>query len=126
MKKMDEYVQQVATEMWSQLRMTLGVNIMWSWGIRKVVATICNEMPALQLHVNGRLFKGYVLVALNEGSDTYQLFVKKTMRGELTCICDECYCDNFGQIIDRYIESGDGPEEYEKFCEQELMHLICQ
>ena len=119
-KEIDNYTCAVATEIWRQLRATLGVDVMWSWGIRKVTYTMCNGgMPALQIQVSGRLFKGYVLVALDEGSDTYKVFVKKTLRGELTCICEEAYCDNFGQIIDRYVESGANMEEYKKWIEKE-------
>ena len=122
--KMDAYIQGVATEIFSQLKATVGLDVIWSWGLDSVKYGLCNGgMPTLVMHVNGRLFKGYVLVALDEGSDTYKIFTRKTIKGASTCICEEAYCDNFGGIIDRYVESGDDTAEYQKFCEQQLFNI---
>lgn len=58
-----EYVLQVAETAKNQLLATTPMNVVLSWGVEKFIATVFKEMPALKFNVNGRLFKGFVVVA---------------------------------------------------------------
>ncbi len=64
------------------------MNVVLSWGVEKFIATIFREMPALKFRVNGRLFKGFVVVALN-GSDYYEIYLMDYQ--ETKCITDRVF-----------------------------------
>jgi hypothetical protein len=116
-----EYILEVANTIRQQIRANVGQNVMFSWGISAYRATIYDGKPALAMRVNGRLFKGDVVVAYNV-LDYYEIHLIN--RKERRCICDEAYCDNLGDIIDRHIEAGDNHEEYMNFCENERKNLF--
>lgn len=116
-----EYVLQVAETAKNQLLATTPMNVVLSWGIEKFIATIFKEMPALKFSVNGRLFKGFVVVALN-GSDYYEIYLMDYQ--ETKCITDRAFFDEVGRIIDRAIESGTNKAEYDQFCRQQLNELL--
>ena len=78
-------------------------------------------MPALRIKVNGRLHKGYVIVALN-GSDYYEVYLHNE-KGTV-CVHEEVYYDELGDIIDKAIESGTDKAEYDKFCNEQLTMLL--
>ena len=99
------------------------LNILLSWGITHLVAVVKNDMAALKFNVRARLHKGSVIIAYDEGSDTYQIFLR-THDAPDRCIADEAYCDNLVDIIDHAIESGDDPAEYSRFCEAEFHKLL--
>lgn len=63
-----EYIMQVAGTIREQLMILTPINTILSWGIDKFIATVYKDMPALKFKVNGRLHKGYVIIALN-GAD---------------------------------------------------------
>lgn len=116
-----EYVLQVAETAKNQLLATTPMNVILSWGVEKFIATVFNEMPALRFRVNGRLFKGFVIVALN-GSDYYEIYLMNYQ--ETKCITDRAFFDQIGEIIDRTIESGTNKTEYEQFCRQQWNELL--
>lgn len=116
-----EYVLQVAETAKNQLLTTTPMNVVLSWGVEKFIATIFKEMPALKFKVNGRLFKGSVIVALN-GSDYYEIYLVNYQEGK--CVTDRAFFDEVGEIIDRAIESGTNKAEYEQFCQQQLYKLL--
>lgn len=116
-----EYVLQVAETAKNQLLATTPMNVVLSWGVEKFIATVFKEMPALKFKVNGRLFKGFVLVALN-GSDYYEIYLVNYQ--ETKCITDRAFYDQVGEIIDRAIESGTDKAEYEQFCQQQWYKLL--
>jgi hypothetical protein len=103
-----EYVLEIANTIKDQIKCTVGVMVMFSWGIERMRATIKDDMAALRFHVNGMLFKGDVTVAYNEGGDYYMVYLGDELVGR------EVYCDEIGTFIDRKIESGDNKEEYKQ------------
>lgn len=116
-----EHVLQVAETTKNQLLATTPMNVILSWGVEKFIATIFKEMPALKFSVNGRLFKGFVIVALN-GNDYYEIYLMNYQ--EAKCVTNRAFFDQIGEIIDRAIESGTNKAEYEQFCRQQLNDLL--
>lgn len=95
--------------------------VLMSWGISEWTATSYKNMPALRIKVNGRLHKGYVIVALN-GSDYYEVYLHNEKGVE--CVHEEVCYDELGDIIDKAIESGTDKAEYDKFCNEQLSVLL--
>lgn len=60
----------VAEEIRRQLVGLTAPNVLMSWGISRLAASVIDNMPALRFKVNGRLHKGEVFIALNEGLTT--------------------------------------------------------
>lgn len=116
-----EYVMNVAKTAREQLFGMTPTMVIMSWGVSGMYATVFKDMPALMLKVNGRLFKGIVVIALN-GSDYYEVYL--TNDTETRLVSDEVCFDELGELIDRYIERGDNQEEYDKFCNSQLMKLV--
>lgn len=118
-----EYILQVAETAKDQLLATTPMGVVLSWGVEKFIATVYKEMPALKFKVNGRLFKGFVLVALND-SDYYEIYLMNHQ--ETKCVTDCAFFDQVGEIIDRSIESGTNKTEYEQFCRQQWNELLAE
>ena len=110
-----EYVMQVANMVIAQLLATTSIDVIGSWGVSNFIATIYKNMPALAFHVNGRLFQGHVIIALN-GSDYYEIHLQNSSGAK--CINEEVCFDELGDGIDRAVEGGTNEEEYNQFCEQ--------
>ena len=87
----------------------------FSWGVSKKMFTFWNEMPSLMLRVSGAIHKGWVVVSLNEGSDTYEVRLLNTKKEEKAKY-EDIYCDNLGSFIDGKIEKAPGvtDEQYYK------------
>lgn len=117
----EKYVMDVAETVRKQLFSMTSAPVIMSWGVRGLYATIFKDMPALMLQVNGRLFKGFVIIALN-GRDYYEVYLNNEKETRL--ISNEVCFDELGELIDRHIERGDDPEEYDKFCNSQLMKLV--
>ena len=115
-----EYVMQLAETIRRRLVTLTPTSVLLSWGIRKLYATVFKDMPSLIPHVNGRLFKGYVIICLN-GSDYYEVYLRNGR--DVQCLCDEVCFDELGNLIDEHIESGTDKAEYDRFCETELEKL---
>jgi hypothetical protein BACCOPRO_01507 len=111
----------VVTTIREQLITLTNSNVLFSWGIQGFVATIFNEMATLKFRVNGRLFKGDVLICYNT-LDYYEIYLSNEDGSK--CICNEAYYDNLGDIIDTAIESGTNKKEYEEFCHGEWFKLL--
>ena len=75
----------------------------FSWGVSKKMFTFWDEMPSLMLRVSGAIHKGWVVVSLNEGSDTYEVRLLNTKKEEKAKY-EDIYCDNLGSFIDGKIE----------------------
>lgn len=112
---------QVAGTIREQLMTLTPISTILSWGIDKFIATVYKDMPALKIKVNGRLHKGYVIIALN-GADYYEVYLQNG--GETTIINDEVCFDELGDVIDKYIESGTDKAEYDRFCEEQRKELL--
>lgn len=98
------------------------MNVLMSWGISKVAATVIDDMSALKLYVNGRLHKGTVIIALNEGTDYYEVYLRDKA-GNTQKIAEDIDFTQLGDIIDEAIERGMDKAEYDKFCEEQR-HLL--
>lgn len=105
-----EYVLQVAETAKNQLLAITPMKVILSWGVERFIATVFNQMPALKFKVNGRLFTGFVVVALN-GNDYYEICLDDHQ--ETKRITDRAFFDEVGEIIDRTIENGNDKAEYE-------------
>lgn len=116
-----EYVMQVAETIRKQLVTLTEANVLMSWGIKRFIATVHRNMPALKFEVNGRLHAGNVIIALN-GCDYYEVYLQNGKGME--CVNEEVCFDELGDVIDRAIESGTDKEEYENFCQQQLAELL--
>lgn len=117
-----EYLLEVVGIIKSQLLGTTPINTIMSWGVSGFIATNFKEMPTLMFHVSGRLFTGFVLVALNEGADYYEIFLRNEdgIRHLATNVCFE----DFGRLIDIAVERGENPAEYEAFCQEQWKKLL--
>lgn len=116
-----EYIMQVAGTIREQLMILTPINTILSWGIDKFIATVYKDMPALKFKVNGRLHKGYVIIALN-GADYYEIYLQTDT--ETTLISDEVCFDELGDLINEHIESGTNKAEYDRFCEKQRKELL--
>lgn len=116
-----EYIMQVAGTIREQLMTLTPISTILSWGIDKFIATVYKDMPALKFKVNGRLHKGYVIIALN-GADYYEVYLQNV--SETTLLSDEVCFNELGDVIDEYIESGTDKAEYDRFCEEQRKELL--
>lgn len=117
-----QHILNVAETIRQQLVGLTPMNVLMSWGISSLAATLMANMPALKFKVNGRLHKGEVIVALNEGVDYYEIYLQDSK--ETRRIAEDVDFTQLGDIIDTAIESGTDPKEYEKFCEENLIRVL--
>lgn len=109
-----EYILDTAETIRQQLVATTPFNIICSWGaLHGFNATVHNGMAALKFKVNGRLFKGDVVIAYNEGGDFYEVYLVNEQ--ETQRVGGEVYFDEMGDLIDEAVERGENPEEYQEF-----------
>lgn len=117
-----EYVMQIADTIRQQLLATTPMNVICSWdALHGFSATEYKDMATLVFKVNGRLFKGEVLISYNE-MDYYELYLKDA--SGIRLVHPEVYFDQLGDIIDETIERGTDAKEYEAFCENEHAKLM--
>jgi hypothetical protein len=108
---MDE-VLEIANTAYQQIKASVGIMVLGSWGLHKKVATMYKGKPSLKLSVNGRLFKGDVYVSYDKGGDCYLLYFED---GKGTKVLDyDVYCGELGKVLDENIEMGKNMEEYRK------------
>ena len=117
-----DYVMRIANEAARQLLATTPKNILFSWGaFYGFRATIYRDMAALKFRVNGRLFRGDVIIAYNE-NDTYEIYLQDKSGTRL--VKDDVYFDEMSEVIDVAIERGENKAEYDAFCEGERIKLM--
>lgn len=98
------------------------MNVLNSWGVTGLAATVIDNMPALKFKVNGRLHKGHVIIALNEGVDYYEIYLSDEKgRHKIATNID---FTQLGDVIDTAIESGTDKAEYDKFCEENFRKVF--
>ncbi len=118
-----DYILSVANEIRSQIAALTPANVFCSWGVRPpFLATVFHGMPALKFHVSGRLHTGWVIVALDEGLDYYELHLQNHTGTRL--VADQVCFDQLSELIDTTIERGTDPAAYEAFCEAERQKLL--
>jgi hypothetical protein len=64
------------------------------------------------------LHRGAVIIAYDEGSDYYQIFLRDSTGDRK--IAEDVDFESLSSIIDRNVETGDNAEEYSKFCHEEF------
>lgn len=116
-----DFILRIAQTAREQLLAGTPMQVMMSWGVTDFAAMEFKGMAALIFHVNGRLFKGYVVIAYN-ASDYYEVYLLN--RDGVSCVHNEVYCDELGTTIDEAVESGTDKEEYDRYCEAQLNLLI--
>lgn len=120
-----EHVMSVAETIREQLFGLTSPNILMSWGISRLAATVIDGMAALSLRVNGRIHKGEVIIALNEGVDYYEIYLREgTAERDTQKIAEDVDFTQLSEIIDGAIESGTDKEEYYRFCDGIRQSLI--
>lgn len=120
-----EHVMSVAETIREQIFGLTSPNILMSWGISRLAATIIDGMAALSLRVNGRIHKGEVIIALNEGVDYYEIYLREGSEERDTLkIAEDVDFTQLSEIIDEAIESGTDKDEYYKFCDVVRQSLI--
>lgn len=123
------HVREVVGNTQLQLFQTTEMDVINSWGISKLGATqvprrVNGEsyvMAALAMHVDGSLFKGKMLVALDEVTDYYRIY------GETDGGLQEYYSDvaveELGTTLDTMIETGGlSIEEYQEKVWDSFLH----
>ena len=94
---------QVAKTINEQLFWSIDMPTYWSWGVSKKMFTFWEDMPSLMLRVSGAIHKGWVVVSLNEGTDTYEVRLLNVKQEEKAKY-EDVYCDNLGSFIDDKVE----------------------
>jgi hypothetical protein len=117
-----EYILSTAETIRKQLVTLTDINILMSWGISHIVATTKNGMAALKFDVRGRLHRGAVIIAYDEGSDYYQIFLRYPTGDKL--IDEDVDFESMPNIIDRAVEVGNDEDEYTNFCYDEFNKLL--
>lgn len=106
----------VAKTINEQLSWSIDKWVYFSWGVRKKVAMVYNNMPTLALRVSGAIHKGWVYISLDEGSDTYEIALLNVAQDKVKKVVKDVYCENVGSIVDGLIERAPemSAEEYKK------------
>lgn len=107
-----DYVLRAAGTIRDQLVAVTPIGVIRSWHIDKFVATEYKGMAALKFHVQGRLFRGNVIIAYN-ALDYYEVYLQNYAGTE--CIGEEVYFDELGCVIDEAVERGKDEAEYRRF-----------
>lgn len=107
-----DFVLEMANIIKDQLVGMTPLNVICSWGIGNFVATEYKGMAALKFHVQGRLFRGNVVIAYN-AQDYYEVYLQNYAGTE--CIGEEVYFDELGCVIDEAVERGKDEAEYRRF-----------
>lgn len=78
--------------------------VYFSWGAKKPVATLYEGMAALQVSVNGFICKGKVIIAYNEGADTFEVYTFNR-KGRLLETRKDVYFDELQSVVDSMVET---------------------
>jgi len=115
-------VNEIAKEIYRQIKATFNINVIWSWGITEQRAMIYKNMPSLGLRVNGFNHKGWVIISLNEGKDLYHICLLDRNMNEIQII-EDVFCEDL-EILDTLIETGEmSKQEYEDRVNSEFINL---
>lgn len=117
-----QHILEIAETIRQQLVGLTPMNVLNSWGVTGLAATVIDNMPALKFKVNGRLHKGHVFIALNEGVDYYEIYLSDE-KGRRKIATDIDFTQ-LGDVIDTAIESGTDKAEYDKFCEENFRKIF--
>jgi hypothetical protein len=102
-------VNEIAKEIYQQIRATFNIEVLWSWDIAEQRAMTYKNMPSLGLRVNGYQHKGWVIVSLHEGKDLYYIYLldkKQNVRQ----VIEDVFVEDL-EILDTLIETGEMDEQ---------------
>jgi len=102
-------VNQIANEIYRQLKAILGINVLWSWGIAEQRAMMYKNMASLGIRVNGYIHKGWVIISLNEGKDLYNIYLLDRKQNVKETF-EDVYAEDL-EILDTLIETGEMNEQ---------------
>lgn len=97
----------IAQEAHRQLFWSIDKWTYFSWGVSKRQYVFYNDMPSLMMRVSGVIHKGWVIVSLDEGSDTYTVTLQ-SVRKEVKKVVEDVYADTLGSLIDSLVERAEG------------------
>lgn len=105
---------EIATTIWQQLKASVHYSVLWSWGIQNIHSAEINNQAGLAFDVDGFLFKGSVIVILDEGSDLYNICLMQN--GKMSIAREGVFFDELGSAIDALVEKDQctSSEEYGK------------
>ena len=116
-------VNEIAKEIYRQIKATFNISVLWSWGIEEQRAMTYKKMPSLGLKVNGFQHKGWVIISLNEGKDLYNIYLLDKLQNE-TKVIEDVFCEDL-DILDTLIETGEmNEQEYAEKVDNEY-HIYC-
>jgi len=116
-------VNEIAKEIYRQIKATFNISVLWSWGIEEQRAMTYKKMPSLGLKVNGFQHKGWVIISLNEGKDLYNIYLLDKLQNE-TRVIEDVFCEDL-DILDTLIETGEmNEQEYAEKVDNEY-HIYC-
>ena len=118
-----EHLKEVAQTILNQIITGTTWDVRGSWGMNNPRYTQYQDYPALIFSVNGFLFSGEVIVALDEGLDVYRLYLWDKVN-EPQLVNDNVYCDELGDVIDRHVEKGESEALYNQHLKQ-FMQTVC-
>lgn len=99
-----EFLMKIANEINRQIRCSVTVDVIMSWGISKRIATVYQDKATLALRVSGVLHKGWVYISLDEGKDCYVVTLLSADKSKVIKVHDEVYCEELGSVIDNLVE----------------------
>ena len=102
-------VNEIAREIYRQIKATFNINVLWSWGIAKQQAMTYKNMASLAFRVNGYQHKGWVIISLNEGKDLYNIYLLDKLKN-VTRTIEDVYVEDL-EMLDTLIETGDMNEQ---------------
>lgn len=117
----NNYVERVAKTAWHQILGGVGASVAMSWGISRWFATEqeCRDgvyKACLILQVSGLIHTGFVVVAYDGASDTYEVLLENLNGEPVGDWYADVYCDELGKLIDSLVEKPTdmSQEDYEE------------
>lgn len=116
-----DYIERVAKTAWQQILGGVGASVAMSWGISRWIATekecrdgVCKACLVLQ--VSGLIHTGFVVVAYDRASDTYEVLLENLKGEPVGEWHTDVYCDELGKLIDSLVEKPTdmSQEDYEE------------
>lgn len=105
------HTMEVAATIWQQLKDFTDYSVLWSWGIHNIRAAVINSRAGLAFDVEGFMFKGTVVVILDEGADLYDICLLQ--KNTITVVSKGIYFDELGSAIDGIVERHPGMTDAE-------------
>lgn len=120
MKYSKKYILDLVETVMNQICAEVGASVVMSWGVRSVGGGETRNAdgytsPCVVLGVSGLVHTGLVVVAYNEGADTYEVQLRTFEGVPVGETHTDVYCDQLGHLIDTLVErpSDMSDDEYE-------------